>query len=147
MNDRPKLKRIATVRRLRQAREKISARNVAACHAAVEESARILRGIDGEIRALQEDLGAGMKSGIAAQEISLYHGHWISLRERRKAAAAELARARERLRAAGEKYRADRIERKRLETWEENVEREIRASEDRKRAAAADEHVVLRHGW
>ncbi len=147
MRNREDLKRIASVRRLRETREKLSARKVAAADAAVREAEGRLRAAEGEVRKLTEDLARGLARGIDAPEIALYHGAWVSLRARRAAAEKDLALKEGLLRAAGEAYRGDRIERKKAETWEANTARAIRAEEERKQAAAVDEIVVVRHGW
>ncbi len=147
MRNREDLKRIAAVRRLRETREKLSARKVAVADAAVREAEGRLRAAEDEVRRLTEALARGMAQGIEAPEIALFHGAWVTLRARRAADEKDLSLKEGLLRAAGEAYRGDRIDRKKAETWEANTARAIRAEEERKQAASVDEIVVVRHGW
>jgi flagellar export protein FliJ len=147
MRNREDLKRIASVRKLRQTRERVSARKVAAADAAVRDAERKLRAAEEKVRLLTGDLAERLKQGISPAELALFHTEWLSLRVRRSTAEMDLALTRDRLKAASDEYLSDRIERKKAETWESNTKEAIRDEEDRKTARAVDETIVVRHGW
>lgn len=145
MADRAQLKRIATVRRLRETREKLVAKELAAAAALVAEAEEFLASLVEETERVRLDYVRAMERGITGEEVGRYHFAWLGLRVKRRVVEEELARRRERLAEVTERFRAARIERKQMETWEGKVATALRVEEDRKAATQADELSVIRH--
>ncbi len=147
MADRAQLKRISTVRHLREVQEKQEAKRVALAVAAVAEAERLIVMLDAESERYRLDLAEAMRSGLPSDEVTMSHAAWLELRAKRKLVDEELARRRERLDEANAIYRASRIARRQMEKWEEKVGETIRVDDERKMAVMVDEIAVQRHGW
>jgi flagellar export protein FliJ len=147
MADRAQLKRIGTVRHLREMQERQAAKRVAEAVTAVAEAEMLIGRIDAESNRLQADLAEAMRSGIPAEDVAMSHGAWLDLRAKRKLVEEELERRRVRLAETEEGYRLARISRRQMEKWEEKVGETIRVEEARKVAVMVDELAVQRHGW
>jgi flagellar export protein FliJ len=146
MADRAQLKRISTVRHLREVQEKQEAKRVAVALAAVAEAEQLIELIDRESERFRAELAEAMRSGIPSDDVTMSHMAWLDLRAKRKLVVEELARRRERLAEANEIYRTARIARRQMEKWEEKMSETIRVEDDRKLAAMVDEIAVQRHG-
>jgi flagellar biosynthesis chaperone FliJ len=147
MADRAQLKRIGTVRHLREMQEKQEAKLVAAAIVAVAEAEKLILMIDADCERLRTDLAEGMRNGMASEDVTMSHMAWLELRAKRKLVEEELMRRRVRQAAAEESYRLARISRRQMEKWEEKVGDTIRVEDERKMAVMVDEIAVQRHGW
>lgn len=147
MAHRAQLRRIATVRHLREVQEKQEAKSVALALAAVAEAERLIVLLDSEGERLRTDLAELLRSGARSEEVTMSHMAWLDLRAKRKLVDEELERRRLRLADANEKYRGARIRRRQMEKWEEKVGDALKLEEDRKLAVMVDEIAVQRHGW
>ncbi len=146
MPTREQLKRIAVVRRLREAQEKIRAREVGIAQtAALQAQARLAR-LEADIAKFAADISAALREGVEAADLPGFHAAWVAMRNRREAAREVLNEALRRLEETLRAYYASRVERKRMETWEERTDRAIRADEAHRETVAVDELTVLRHG-
>lgn len=147
MSTRERIHRIRTVRRLREIREKVDARTVSEARAAVTSAERRLVLIDQDCRRLQAEIAAALVEGTRSSEVAEYHLAWMTRKKQRVAAEAAAAGCRERMRAAIEAYLRSRIERKRMEAWENTTADCIRREEEHADAVASDEITVIRYGW
>ncbi len=146
MATRERIRRIGSVRRLRELREKADGRAVSEARAAVNASERRLAALEEDCRRLQAGIDKSLVEGIRSPEIADYHLLWRTRREQRIAAASAARESRERLREAIDAYLRSRIERRRIEAWETAAVDSLRREEEHAEAVASDEITVIRYG-
>lgn len=147
MAHRAQLRRIATVRHLREVQERLEAKAVAVAMSAVAEAERLIALLDAESERFRIELAESMRKGIPSEDVAMSHLAWLDLRAKRKLVEEELERRRIRLAEADAAYRAARIRRRQMEKWEEKVGDELKAEETRRTAVMVEEIAVQRHGW
>jgi flagellar export protein FliJ len=147
MGDRAQLKRIATVRHLREVQEKQEAKRVALAVAAVAEAEQLLVFLDRESDRFRRELAEALSAGLPSDDVTMSHVAWLDMRAKHRLVEIELEARRKRLDEANEQYRAARISRRKMEKWEEKVGDAIRVEDGRKLAVMVDEIAVQRHGW
>ncbi len=146
MATREQLKRIAAVRRLREAQERVRAKEVAAAQSAALQAKGRLARLEADLAKFASDVSAALREGVEAADLPGFHAAWVAMRNRREAARGTLNEALQRLAEALRVYHDSRVERKRMETWESRTTEAIRADEAHREAVAVDELTVLRHG-
>lgn len=145
MVDREMLRRIATVRRLREVTEKAAARKVAEARNELERARRAVARLDSEIDIFKKEHVSRLAAGTISPELVDAHRAWIALKERRRIAGEVVRDREEKVKLAMETYLGARVERKKMETWEENTAVAIKSEENRKMTIAIDEIAVIRH--